>query len=103
MKELRSTIDEGKAMPPQLLRRNGLTAREEGMPESSAHAPVSWDDLALVLSVEQAAKDVRVGNRAIYDMTRISGVPGVQFTSIRGYGTASARGVAQPTSGKRKC
>lgn len=48
----------------------------------TGQSPISWDELPLVLSVEQAAKVVGVGSRAIYDMARITGFPVVRFGRI---------------------
>jgi len=76
MKELRDPTNEVRAIPPQLVRYSSLNAGAEG------HAPISWDDLPLVLSVEQAAKVVGVGNRAVYEMVRITGFPVVRFGRI---------------------
>jgi len=70
MQKIRSSVDAVRETPPQLMRRETL------------RAPVGWEELPLVLSVDEAAKVVGVGSRAIYAMVRITGFPVVHFGRV---------------------
>lgn len=70
--------------------------REDMMPRKTTSEPLSWSDAPDVLTVDEAARVLRLGRNGMYEMIRTGVVPAIKLGSSYRIAKSTLRGMMNP-------